>query len=103
MLQDSADAAMKAQAKIESEIALREKEKQTQDSLTQAKLLAHDAAQAELVVVQEEAKTSSDSSRLILYIVSGVAVLLLAILIFVLNKGRKKSNKQHGIAPYPPG
>ena len=102
MLQDSADAAMKAQAKIESEIALREKEKQTQDSLIQAKLLALDAAQAELVVVQEEAKTSSDSSRLILYIVSGVAVLLLAILIFVLIKGRKNQTNNMVSPPMPP-
>ncbi len=102
MLQDSADAAMKAQAKIESEIALREKEKQTQDSLIQAKLLALDAAQAELVVVQEEAKTSFDSSRLILYIVSGIAVLLLAILIFVLIKGRKNQTNNMVSPPMPP-
>ena len=102
MLQDSAEAAMKAQAKIESEIALREKEKQTQDSLIQAKLLALDAAQAELVVVQEEAKTSSDSSRLILYIVSGIAVLLLAILVFVLIKGRKNQTNNIVSPPMPP-
>ena len=39
MTQDSSDAARRAQAKIESEIALREEEKKAQDSLIQEKLL----------------------------------------------------------------
>ena len=74
MTQDSSDAARRAQAKIESEIALREEEKKAQDSLIQEKLLALDAAQAELVVFQEEAKAESGSSQMILYILSGFSV-----------------------------
>ena len=102
MLQDSADAAAKAQAQIESEIALREIEKKTQDSLIQEKLLALDAAQAEMVLIQEEAKTESDSSRLILYILSAVSLILLVVLIFVLLKGRKDQQGNIISPPMPP-
>ena len=102
MIQDSADAAIKAQAQIESEIALREKEKKTQDSLIQEKLLALDAAQAELVVFQEEAKTESDSSKLILYILSGISALLLVVLVFVLLRNKKNNQGNIITPPMPP-
>ena len=102
MIQDSADAAIKAQAQIESEIALREKEKKTQDSLIQEKLLALDAAQAELVVFQEEAKTESDSSKLVLYILSGISALLLVVLVFVLLRNKKNNQGNIITPPMPP-
>tara|TARA_B100001250_G_scaffold230103_1_gene197498 strand:+ start:328 stop:2115 length:1788 start_codon:yes stop_codon:yes gene_type:complete len=100
MSQDSSDAARKAQAKIESEIALREKEKKAQDSLIQEKLLALDAAQAELVVFQEEAKADSGSQGMILYILSGVSALLLVALIIILIKNKKPGTPAS--APMPP-
>ena len=100
MSQDSSDAARRAQAKIESEIALREQEKKAQDSLIQEKLLALDAAQAELVVFQEEAKAESGSSQMVLYILSGVSALLLVALIVVLLKNKKSGTPVS--APMPP-
>ena len=100
MSQDSSDAARRAQAKIESEIALREEEKKSQDSLIQEKLLALDAAQAELVVFQEEAKAESGSSQMILYILSGVSALLLVALIIILLKNKKTGTSVP--APMPP-
>ena len=100
MSQDSSDAARRAQAKIESEIALREQEKKAQDSLIQEKLLALDAAQAELVVFQEEAKADSGSSQMVLYILSGVSALLLVALIVVLLKNKKSGTPVS--APMPP-
>jgi hypothetical protein len=100
MSQDSSDAARRAQAKIESEIALREQEKKAQDSLIQEKLLALDAAQAELVVFQEEAKADSGSSQMVLYILSGVTALLLVALIVVLLKNKKSGTPAS--APMPP-
>ena len=100
MSQDSSDAARRAQAKIESEIALREEEKKSQDSLIQEKLLALDAAQAELVVFQEEAKADSGSSQMVLYILSGVSALLLVALIVVLLKNKKSGTPVS--APMPP-
>ena len=100
MSQDSSDAARRAQAKIDSEIALREQEKKAQDSLIQEKLLALDAAQAELVVFQEEAKADSGSSQMVLYILSGVTALLLVALIVVLLKNKKSGTPAS--APMPP-
>jgi hypothetical protein len=100
MSQDSSDAARRAQAKIESEIALREEEKKSQDSLIQEKLLALDAAQAELVVFQKEAKAESGSSQMILYILSGVSALLLVALIIILLKNKRTGTSVP--APMPP-
>jgi len=100
MMQDSADAARKAQEKIQTELALREKEKKSQDSLIQEKLLALDAAQAELVVFQEDAKSESDSSKLVLYVLSAISALLLVVLIVVLMRGKKSSTAVN--APMPP-
>jgi hypothetical protein len=100
MTQDSTDAARRAQAKIQSEIVLRENEKETQDSLIQEKLLALDAAQAELVIFQEEAKADSGSSQMVLYILVGVSALLLVALIVVLLRNKKTSATV--AAPMPP-
>ena len=100
MTQDSSDAARRAQAKIESEIALREEEKKAQDSLIQEKLLALDAAQAELVVFQEEAKAESGSSQMVLYVLSGFSALLLVALVILLLKNKKAVTPVS--APMPP-
>ena len=100
MTQDSSDAARRAQAKIESEIALREEEKKAQDSLIQEKLLALDAAQAELVVFQEEAEAESGSSQMVLYVLSGFSALLLVALVVLLLKNKKAGTPVS--APMPP-
>ncbi len=101
MNKDSADAAEKT-AQIESELAMREREKKTQDSLIQEKLLALDAAQAELSEFQAEAKTESDSSKLILHILSGISALLLVTLIFVLLRNKKNTQSNIITPPMPP-
>jgi len=63
MLQDSIDAQKKTQAKIEVELATREKEKASRDSLIEEKIAALEGVQTELDALQAESK---DSSQLML-------------------------------------
>ena len=79
MLQDSIDAQQETQAKIEVELATREKEKASRDSLIEEKIAALEGVQTELDALQAE---SQDSSQLML-IALGVVLL---IIIYSLNK-----------------
>ena len=100
MLQDSIDAQKKAQAKIEIELASREKEKATRDSLIEEKILALEGVQSELDALQSEVSGGKESSQIILIILGALSAILLVALIFVL--GRTK--QQVPIPPwmYPP-
>ena len=100
MLQDSIDAQKKAQAKIEIELASREKEKATRDSLIEEKILALEGVQSELDALQSEVSGGKESSQIILIILGALSAILLIALIFVL--GRTK--QQVPIPPwmYPP-
>jgi hypothetical protein len=87
MLQDSIDAQKKAQAKIEVELATREKEKASRDSLIEEKIAALEGVQTELDALQAESK---DSSQLMLIALGVLALILVGALIFVMGRTRQQ-------------
>jgi len=98
MLQDSIDAKQKTQAKIEVELATREKEKASRDSLIEEKIAALEGVQTELDALQAESK---DSSQLMLIALGVLALILVSALIFVMGRTRQQ---QPPVPPwmYPP-
>ena len=98
MLQDSIDAQKKTQAKIEVELATREKEKASRDSLIEEKIAALEGVQTELDALQAESK---DSSQLMLIALGVLALILVGALIFVMGRTRQQ---QPPVPPwmYPP-
>ena len=98
MLQDSIDAQKKTQAKIEIELATREKEKASRDSLIEEKIAALEGVQTELDALQAESK---DSSQLMLIALGVLAFILVGALIFVMGRTRQQ---QPPVPPwmYPP-
>ena len=98
MLQDSIDAQKKTQAKIEVELATREKEKASRDSLIEEKIAALEGVQTELDALQAESK---DSSQLMLIALGVLALILVGALVFVMGRSRQQ---QPPIPPwmYPP-
>jgi flagellar biosynthesis/type III secretory pathway M-ring protein FliF/YscJ len=98
MLQDSIDAQKKTQAKIEVELASREKEKASRDSLIEEKIAALEGVQTELDALQAESK---DSSQLMLIALGVLALILVGALIFVMGRTKQQ---QPPVPPwmYPP-
>ena len=98
MLQDSIDAQKKTQAKIEVELATREKEKASRDSLIEEKIAALEGVQTELDALQAESK---DSSQLMLIALGVLALILVGALIFVMGRTKQQ---QPPVPPwmYPP-
>jgi len=98
MLQDSIVAQKKTQAKIAVELATREKEKASRDSLIEEKIAALEGVQTELDALQAESK---DSSQLMLIALGVLALILVGALVFVMGRSRQQ---QPPIPPwmYPP-
>ena len=97
MLQDSIEAQQMAQAKIAEELALREKEKASRDSVIADKIAALDAVQADLQALEAENSQGLDTKMLIIIGLGLLSVILLVLM--VLQKGKKSSAQ----VPYPPG
>ena len=95
MLKDSVDAQKTAQGKIEIELASREKEKATRDSLIEEKISALEGVQTELDALQSEVSSGMDSSQMMLIGFGALAFLLLIALIFVMGRTKQQ-------APMPP-
>ena len=98
MLQDSIEAQKQAQAKIEAELAEREKEKASRDSLIAEKIAALDAVQTELKTLESEAASGMDTKTII--IIAFAAVITALIVLLVLQQ--KKGGTQQGYPPMPP-
>ena len=98
MLQDSIEAQKQAQAKIEAELAEREKEKASRDSLIAEKIAALDAVQTELKTLEAEAASGMDTKTII--IIAFAAVITALIVLLVLQQ--KKGGTQQGYPPMPP-
>ena len=106
MLQDSIEAQQMAQAKIAEELALREKEKASRDSVIADKIAALDAVQADLQALEAENSQGLDTKMLIIIGLGLLSVILLVLI--VLQKGKKALRKHHILQgpmppyPYPP-
>ena len=98
MLQKSEDSTKQAQAKIEAELAEREKEKADKDSVLAEKIAAFDAVQADLENLEAEAAKGLDT-KTILIIALGVVIVGL-IVILLMQRG--KSPQQQFAPPMPP-
>jgi len=98
MLQDSLEAQQQAQAKIAEELASREKEKASRDSIIADKIAAMDAVQADLQALEAENGEGLDTKMLIIIGLGVLSVILLVLMI--LQKGKKGAQSQ---GSYPPG
>ena len=98
MLQDSLEAQQMAQAKIAEELASREKEKASRDSIIADKIAALDAVQADLQALEAENGEGLDTKMLIIIGLGVLSVILLVLM--VLQKGKKGVQAQ---GAYPPG
>ena len=104
MLQDSLEAQQIAQAKIAEELASREKEKASRDSIIADKIAALDAVQADLQALEAENGEGLDTKMLIIIGLGVLSVILLVLM--VLQKGKKGVQTQGAypsgpIPPYP--
>ena len=97
MLKDSVDAQKQAQVKIEAELAERENEKASRDSLIAEKIAALDAVQADLDAMEAEASSGLDT-KTIMIIALGVVVVALGAMMVL----QKRSGPQHAYQPMPP-
>ena len=97
VLQDSIEAQQQAQAKIAEELAEREKEKASRDSIIADKIAALDKVQADLEQLEAEASQGMDKKMMAIIALSVVSIILLVLMI--LQKGKKSSQAQ---VPYPP-
>ncbi|MBT6861682.1 MAG: hypothetical protein HOA12_00370 [Candidatus Marinimicrobia bacterium] len=102
MLQDSIDAQKKAQSKIEVELASREQEKATRDSLIEEKISALEGVQTELDQLQSEASSGMDTSQIMLIAFGFLAFILLVALIFVLGRNKQQAPMPPWMYPPPP-
>lgn len=88
MMKDSLAAKKIAEEKIAKELAIKEKEKASRDSLIEEKLAMLEATQTELDQIQTEIENAGpDMKTILLALVSGVAVLLLVVLL--MNKSKQ--------------
>jgi len=107
MLQDSIEAQQMAQAKIAEELALREKEKASRDSVIADKIAALDAVQADLQALEAENNQGLDTK---MYIIIGLGLLSIILLVLIVLQKGKKGPVQAGYPsgpmpppyPYPP-
>ena len=107
MLQDSIEAQQMAQAKIAEELALREKEKASRDSVIADKIAALDAVQADLQALEAENNQGLDTK---MYIIIGLGLLSVILLVLIVLQRGKKGPVQAGYPsgpmpppyPYPP-
>ncbi len=104
MLQDSLEAQQRAQAKIAEELASREKEKASRDSIIADKIAALDAVQADLQALEAENGEGLDTKMLIIIGLGVLSVILLVLM--VLQRGKKGVHAQGAyprgpIPPYP--
>ena len=97
MLQDSLEAQQQAQAKIAQELANREQEKASRDSIIADKIAALDAVQADLQALEAESSQGLDTKMMIIIALAVVSVILLVLM--VLQRGKKGAQAQ---SPYPP-
>ena len=97
MLQDSLEAQQQAQAKIAQELADREQEKASRDSIIADKIAALDAVQADLQALEAESSQGLDTKMMIIIALAVVSVILLVLM--VLQRGKKGAQAQ---SPYPP-
>ena len=97
MLQDSLEAQQQAQAKIAQELADREQEKASRDSIIADKIAALDAVQADLQALEAESSQGLDTKMMIIIALAVVSVILLVLM--VLQRGKKGTQAQ---SPYPP-
>ena len=101
MLQDSIEAQQMAQAKIAEELALREKEKASRDSVIADKIAALDAVQADLQALEAENNQGLDTKMFIIIGLGLLSVILLVLI--VLQRGKKGLCKQeYPSGPMPP-
>ena len=100
MLQDSLEAQQQAQAKIAEELASREKEKASRDSIIADKIAALDAVQADLQALENEANEGMDTKMMIIIALAAVSVILLVLI--VLQRGKKNVQSQYPPSPMPP-
>ena len=96
MLQDSLEAQQQAQAKIAQELADREQEKASRDSIIADKIAALDAVQADLQALEAESSQGLDTKMMIIIALAVVSVILLVLM--VLQRGKKGAQAQ---SPYP--
>ena len=107
MLQDSIEAQQMAQAKIAEELALREKEKASRDSVIADKIAALDAVQADLQALEAETNQGLDTK---MFIIIGLGLLSIILLVLIVLQRGKKGPVQAGYPsgpmpppyPYPP-
>ena len=107
MLQDSIEAQQMAQAKIAEELALREKEKASRDSVIADKIAALDAVQADLQALEAENNQGLDTK---MFIIIGLGLLSVILLVLIVLQRGKKGPVQAGYPsgpmpppyPYPP-
>ena len=107
MLQDSIEAQQMAQAKIAEELALREKEKASRDSVIADKIAALDAVQADLQALEAENNQGLDTK---MFIIIGLGLLSIILLVLIVLQRGKKGPVQAGYPsgpmpppyPYPP-
>ena len=107
MLQDSIEAQQMAQAKIAEELALREKEKASRDSVIADKIAALDAVQADLQALEAETNQGLDTK---MFIIIGLGLLSVILLVLIVLQRGKKGPVQAGYPsgpmpppyPYPP-
>jgi len=97
MLQDSLEAQQQAQAKIAQELADREQEKASRDSIIADKIAALDAVQADLQALEAESSQGLDTKMMIIIALAVVSVILLVLM--VMQRGKKGAQDQ---SPYPP-
>ncbi len=100
VLQDSIEAQQQAQAKIAEELAEREKEKASRDSIIADKIAALDEVQADLEQLEAEASQGMDKKMIAIIALSVVSIILLVLMI--LQKGKKPSQAQASYPPMPP-
>ena len=98
MLQDSLEAQQQAQAKIQEELSVREKEKAERDSVIAEKIAALDAVQADLANLEAEAAEGLDTKTILIIALGVVSVGLLIILVMQRGKGAQ----QQFAPPMPP-
>ncbi len=101
MLQDSIEAQKQAQAKIEAELAEREEEKASRDSLIAEKIAALDAVQADLDALEAES-SGMDTKTIMLFAFGVVIAALIAMMVLQRKAGPQQAYPPMPYPPYPP-
>tara|TARA_Y100000589_G_scaffold292649_1_gene296946 strand:+ start:617 stop:2422 length:1806 start_codon:yes stop_codon:yes gene_type:complete len=100
MLQKSEDSTKQAQAKIEAELAEREREKADRDSVIAEKIAALDAVQADLANLEAEAAKGLDTKTILIIALGVVSVGLIVMLL--MQRGKGSQQQQQFAPPMPP-